>query len=392
MYKQGNEETTLRQSNPNPPQIDIQKLNAALVNSPKGQKILYFKLSVTGDIQSILKENECPIGYFLLTLKIGSNSEPKRTIGSNWVPIDLPNGYCCLHNGSLSSPVSDCSKCKKGECYKFKDKRALYHLPSCEDKDVRHSIPSLPEINGEKLALIRNISSNEEVIQISLSGTGEMKKLDRSSECPKGSFLIRLEKNNEELSHSKEEWIEVDAQRIYYCFTRYDGVLLLKDCKDCYAKEGLCYKFRSSTYHNPKSRIMIAKQNCWMCCTKPPDCLDHDPVKTCVEVPSIPTQPKISFEMLEVMKSVDSNEKLILLCQNATTGKLTRIEKVEECPEGDFLLQFELDHSESTNRIKGYPPHGYPCLGCEPCKPLTNPVEYCDNNNRNSLNPHPNAF
>lgn len=27
--------------------------------------------------------------------------------------------------------------------------------------------------------------------------------------------------------------------------------------------------------------------------------------------------------------------------------------------------------------FRGYPPHGYPCLGCAPC-PGSNPVEYCD--------------
>lgn len=29
-----------------------------------------------------------------------------------------------------------------------------------------------------------------------------------------------------------------------------------------------------------------------------------------------------------------------------------------------------------------YPPHGYPCLGCDPCVPATNPVTYCDNTSK----------
>lgn len=31
----------------------------------------------------------------------------------------------------------------------------------------------------------------------------------------------------------------------------------------------------------------------------------------------------------------------------------------------------------ALNRARGYPPHGYPCLGCHPCPP-----DYCDNDNK----------
>ena len=47
--------------------------------------------------------------------------------------------------------------------------------------------------------------------------------------------------------------------------------------------------------------------------------------------------------------------------------------------------------SNSSERMKGYPPHGYPCLGCAPCVPATNPVSYCDNTAA-KLTPHPDAL
>ncbi len=47
--------------------------------------------------------------------------------------------------------------------------------------------------------------------------------------------------------------------------------------------------------------------------------------------------------------------------------------------------------SNSSERMKGYPPHGYPCLGCAPCVPATNPVSYCDNTAA-KLSPHPDAL
>lgn len=45
----------------------------------------------------------------------------------------------------------------------------------------------------------------------------------------------------------------------------------------------------------------------------------------------------------------------------------------------------------NANKMKGYPPHGYPCLGCAPCVPATNPVSYCDNTAA-KLSPHPEAL
>ncbi len=46
----------------------------------------------------------------------------------------------------------------------------------------------------------------------------------------------------------------------------------------------------------------------------------------------------------------------------------------------------------NANKMKGYPPKGYPCLGCDPCVPATNPVSYCDNNTAAKLSPHPDAL
>lgn len=47
--------------------------------------------------------------------------------------------------------------------------------------------------------------------------------------------------------------------------------------------------------------------------------------------------------------------------------------------------------SNSSERMAGYPPHGYPCLGCAPCVPATNPVSYCDVT-ATKLSPHPDAL
>lgn len=44
------------------------------------------------------------------------------------------------------------------------------------------------------------------------------------------------------------------------------------------------------------------------------------------------------------------------------------------------LLKNRREVSESgPSRMRTYPPHGYPCLGCSPCP--GNPTEFCDNGN-----------
>lgn len=43
---------------------------------------------------------------------------------------------------------------------------------------------------------------------------------------------------------------------------------------------------------------------------------------------------------------------------------------------GRYLLRPEVAVSLRTALFRGYPPHGYPCLGCEPCP--GNPTEFCD--------------
>ena len=62
-----------------------------------------------------------------------------------------------------------------------------------------------------------------------------------------------------------------------------------------------------------------------------------------------------------------------------TRGELLRADRfVTKGANGRFSLTGAgAGGGQGNLAFKGYPPHGYPCLGCAPC-PGSNPVEYCD--------------
>ena len=47
----------------------------------------------------------------------------------------------------------------------------------------------------------------------------------------------------------------------------------------------------------------------------------------------------------------------------------------------------EVGDNSGSEAKKTYPPHGYPCLGCQPCP--GNPTEFCDNGNLRIVVPAP---
>lgn len=56
-----------------------------------------------------------------------------------------------------------------------------------------------------------------------------------------------------------------------------------------------------------------------------------------------------------------------------------------------IIQVFGQKNTNNSAKIKGYPPKGYPCLGCQPCP--GNPSEFCDiQNNNTTLQPHPEAL
>lgn len=56
--------------------------------------------------------------------------------------------------------------------------------------------------------------------------------------------------------------------------------------------------------------------------------------------------------------------------------------------ENRYTLLSPLGGSGGPAAFAGYPPHGYPCLGCEPCP--GNPTEFCDTTGV-ALQAHPDA-
>lgn len=69
------------------------------------------------------------------------------------------------------------------------------------------------------------------------------------------------------------------------------------------------------------------------------------------------------------------------------------------CLSGSFVVVAQKGGASSPQSLRrGYPPHGYPCLGCAPCP--GNPTEYCSTvpteratggQVASSLTPHPDA-
>ncbi len=77
---------------------------------------------------------------------------------------------------------------------------------------------------------------------------------------------------------------------------------------------------------------------------------------------------------------------IIILCMGLLSPMFAQTTKAK--------LSAERQEPTTHKVAKGYPPHGYPCLGCAPCP--GNPTEFCDINNLKSaspsLKPHPDAF
>lgn len=92
------------------------------------------------------------------------------------------------------------------------------------------------------------------------------------------------------------------------------------------------------------------------------------------------------FKITIVMKNIFVILAL-LICSLSTVYAQRKVAPV---PTSDNLST----DPASSSKLKGYPPHGYPCLGCAPCP--GNPTEFCDIINaakvQEPLKPHPSAL
>ncbi len=54
--------------------------------------------------------------------------------------------------------------------------------------------------------------------------------------------------------------------------------------------------------------------------------------------------------------------------------------------------KMKAENAESTTKVKGYPPNGYPCLDCIPCVSTGKATEYCAADKSKKVKPHPQAL